>query len=480
MHKLRVGNKLSPYTDDITISRLAEAWFLSYNHHMNEILEPAKSIPVVEEVDLCVLGGSCTGVFAAIRAARLGLRVVIVEKTNCFGGTATNGLVNIWHSLFDTSGEQQIIAGLTQEVLERLKRRGAVVENGIVQRNFTLNTEELKIELDECIGEAGVIPRLHTLYVSPFLDDGRLTAIIIEDKNGRGAIRARYFIDATGDGDLCAHLGIPYSSLPQKQPPTTCAKILGLDHIDGVAESLRAHGDDYGLPEGFAWWCSIPGYPNYRMHAASRVFGVDCSDARALTSAEIEGRRQIRAMLDIIRHHLQPVTPIALASLSSSIGIRETRHIDCHYELTEADVLNGRSFPDTIAYSSYPVDIHLDDAPGVLFRYFDGRECYSRIDFPQEWSRWRPETLTNPTFAQIPYRCLLPKGPYENLLVAGRAIDADRGAFASIRVMVNANQTGEAAGVAVALALRDNVPLPHLDPATLRATLAAGGSISNQ
>lgn len=444
---------------------------------MNYILEPAKNIPVVEEVDLCVLGGSCTGVFAAIRAARLGLRVVIIEKTNCFGGVATNGLVNIWHTLFDAANEKQIIAGLTLEVIKRLKKREAVIELSTIKRDFSLNTEELKIELDEMIRESGVLPRLHTLYTSPFLEDGQLSAIIIEDKNGRGAIRARYFIDATGDGDLCAHLGIPYSSLPKKQPPTTSAKILGLDRVTGVNEAMSVHGEEFELPEGYPWYCRIPGYPNFNFHAASRVSGVDCSEANALTRAEIEGRRQIRAMLDIVRKYLQPATPVTLASLSSYIGIRETRHIDCRYELTEEDVLSGREFADAIAYSSYPVDMHLDDAPGVLFRYFDGRECYSRIDLPTENNRWRPETLTNPTFAQIPYRCLLPNGSYNNLLVAGRAIDADRGAFASIRVMVNANQTGEAAGVAAALAHRENIPLPNLDPATLRTTMIAGGSI---
>ncbi len=87
-----------------------------------KIIEPSKEIPVAEEADICILGGSCTGVFAAVRAARLGAKVVIIEKQNCFGGVATSGLVNVWHSLYDTSFKTQVIAGLTLEVVERLKK----------------------------------------------------------------------------------------------------------------------------------------------------------------------------------------------------------------------------------------------------------------------------------------------------------------------------------------------------------------------
>ena len=86
------------------------------------IIEPERKIPVITEADLCVVGGSCTGVFAAVRAARLGLKVVLIEKQNSLGGTAVSGLVNIWHSLHDIDGNNQIIAGLTHEVIERLKK----------------------------------------------------------------------------------------------------------------------------------------------------------------------------------------------------------------------------------------------------------------------------------------------------------------------------------------------------------------------
>jgi flavin-dependent dehydrogenase len=131
---------------------------------MATLHEPARDIPVIHEADVCVLGGSCTGLFAAVRAARLGARVAIVEKDNCFGGIATTALVNVWHSLWDTEGKRQIIAGLTGEVVDRLDRRGALWRNKITNPSigFTFNSEELKIELDELAREAGLKIYVHT------------------------------------------------------------------------------------------------------------------------------------------------------------------------------------------------------------------------------------------------------------------------------------------------------------------------------
>src|SRR5690606_10082071 len=135
------------------------------------------------------------------------------EKQGSFGGVATVAKVNTWHSLRNTDFSKQIIAGLTQETLERLAKRGAVVDSGRnpedkkiyrTQEIKTFNAEELKIELDEMVLEAGVKPYLHTLFSEPCLDkSGKLVGVIVDGKSGRGVIRAKYFVDATGDGDLC-------------------------------------------------------------------------------------------------------------------------------------------------------------------------------------------------------------------------------------------------------------------------------------
>ena len=211
-------------------------------------------LPVFDEVDICVLGGSCTGVFAAVRAARLGASVALVEQQGCFGGVATSSLVNIWHSLYDTVYERKIIGGLTDEVIARLKSRNAVTSS---DRNesvgYTFNSQELKIDLDELVIESGLHPYLHTLFSEPYLEGGRLTGVIVDSKSGRGIIKAHQFIDATGDGDLCVRLGVPSYTHSFIQPPTTCAHFAGFNAGE-VGRLIKEHGDEFDLKPGFIWW----------------------------------------------------------------------------------------------------------------------------------------------------------------------------------------------------------------------------------
>ncbi len=445
---------------------------------MKTITETTRTVPVIHEADVCVLGGSCTGLFAAVRAARLGARVVIVEKDNCFGGIATTAMVNVWHSLWDTVGQHQIIGGLTEEVIDRLDRRGAVTrwEKTNPNYGFTFNSEELKIELDELAVAAGLKIYFHTIFTAPHLDDqGRLDAVIVENKSGRGAIRARAFIDATGDGDLAARLGLETYFANHLQPATACARFSNWHTLNGAGygKLLREHGPTFNLPQGFAWGVSVPGSETYLM-AATRIYGINPADADDLTRGEIEGRRQVRVIQDIMRQHV-PGSRLALEALPSRLGLRESRHIRAAYQLTGDDVLHGAQFPDAIAQGSYRVDIHHQDKPGITLRYLDGTETYNVPGLPKVTTRWRPETATNPTFYQVPYRCLLPRGGPDNLIVAGRMIDLDPVAHAAVRVMVNLNQTGEAAGVAAVLALQNNQPFRDVAVSRLQSTLAEGG-----
>lgn len=443
----------------------------------NTVYEAARHVPVVGEYDLCVLGGSCTGVFAAVRAARLGLSVALVEQMGCFGGVATSSLVNVWHSPFDTEFKQRIIGGLTVEVMERLAQRNAVtVRENCPHWHWAFNSAQLQIELDTLVCEHGITPWLHTSFVSAVVEDGELRAVIVENKSGRSALRARFFIDATGDGDLCHRLGLESHRQEHRQPSTTCAIFDNWRDYDQLdwQQLIRRHGSEYGLPDGFCWGVTVPGTDAY-MLAGTRVYQ-DCSDAAALTQASIEGRRQVRAIGDLLRKYA-PEPPAELIALPARIGVRETRHIRCLHRLTADEVLYGVSFADTIANGSYRVDVHHDDKPGLTFRYLDGREVYIRPGYPAEQGHWREPLQSDPLFYQIPYRCLVPAGAYGNLLAAGRFIDADEQAHGAIRVMVTMNQTGEAAGVAAALALRSGRRAAAIDTDELRAMLVAGGSV---
>ena len=451
---------------------------------MNQVSEPSRLTPVADDVDLCVVGGGCTGVFAAVAAARLGASVALIENHGFFGGVATAGLVNIWHTLLDTAFERPIIAGLTVEVIERLKRRQAVWETEpSADRNFVLNTPELALELDRLVREANVRPFLHARFVAAAMEGQRVSAAIIEDKTGRRAIRARYFIDATGDGDLIARAGLPFTQRGDLQPPTTCFLLHGLDGIQKANPGFSLYHELFNprhqkdIPVGFLWSAPVTGLPGAEMIAGTRVPGADCSDADQLTAAEIEGRRQVGAFLDILRAY-PGGEGVALLALPACIGIRETRHASCLHTLTEEEVLTGRRFDDAIANGTYRVDVHHSDRPGLTFRFLDGTEIYAVPGRPREKGRWRPPLATgeDPRFYQIPYRCLVQRGT-SNVLVAGRLIDADRGAYGAIRVMVNCNQTGEAAGTAAALAMHHDLSVADVPAEELRETMKRQGAI---
>ena len=448
------------------------------------LVEKERKIPVLASVDVCVLGGGTTGVMAAIRAARMGASVLIVEQQGNFGGNGTSGMVCAWHTLLDFDFDQKIISGLSEEFLKRLDKRHAlrVVPHdrpsykSRMERisTYIFNPQELKIECDEMLKEAGVVCCLHTMFCAPWAEDGELKAVLVESKNGRQAVRADFFIDATGDGDLAYRLDIPFREREGKQPSTTGAVVTGYEEIENPRQVLLEHLEEYGLPI-LGWDTTYVNSPKVSHLLKSNVFESPLP-MEGLTRGEIEGRRQVRAMQEILNKYGNTGEDVVLLGLSSSLGIREGRSMRGLYTLTGDDVCNGRKFPDAIANCSYPIDIHHADKPGCTFWYLNGMSEYERDGYPHEISWWKEKSDDYPRYYQIPYRSIVPR-EYKNLLVCGRAMDADVRAFGAIRVMINLNQTGEAAGVAAALCVSGKTENDGLDTDLLREKLAEGGSI---
>lgn len=442
------------------------------------IQEPPREVPVCEQVDVCVVGGGVTGVFAAVRAARLGATVALVEVSNCFGGSATLSMVNDWHRIHDIHGGEQIIAGLTTEVVDRLAARDSV-EFDVNDRTWArYNTEEMKLELDRLILEHPLVtPLLHTRYVAPVMDGSRLAAVCVENASGRSAIAAHVFIDATGNGDLACHAGVPFSTSENPMPGTTCAKVDGLPPRDvfNLTSAIREHREEFGIREDYGWYGAIPGSDHVTLHFDLHVFDLDPTDARSLTLAEIRGRQQVRAVMDLARTYAPEGTRISLVDLPARVGIRESRHFSCLHHLTADDLLAGTRFDDAVANGTYPLDLHDGSTGSTHLKYLDGTEVRSSFAAARVTGRWRDEDTPSPPFYQIPYRSMIP-ARVDNLIIAGRAIDADAWAHGAIRVMVNCNQTGEAAGVAAVLAARERRSVRDVDPAALRDALGTGGS----
>ena len=178
------------------------------NHRIIDL--PARSVPVCHEADICVIGGSCTGVFAAVRAAEAGMSVALVENEGFFGGTAVGGYVPIWHSLYDTTGERKIISGLTDKIQSQLVARGEAVLKGRDNpgAGACLNVQALSLALDELVtSHPAIRPFLHARVVAAEKGgDGRILRAVIEDKDGRRAIAAKVRANFESAGAKVRHM----------------------------------------------------------------------------------------------------------------------------------------------------------------------------------------------------------------------------------------------------------------------------------
>ena len=403
--------------------------------------------------DVVVAGGGCTGVFAAVRAARKGLKVAIIEKSNCFGGVATNGLVNIWHSLYDIYWKEQIIGGLTDEVAQSLLKSGYGTLKNTEYCNLIFDPNALKRILDELVTGSNIKIFFHTFYHSLIVEEHSIQGILVGNKDGIGIIHAAFFIDATGDGDLCRDVKLDSFVDSAIQPPTPCC-FLNKQIRSDLGELIALHGKEFGLDDDWGWSGSIPGLRDISFRADFHIFNKMCNRADDLTAAEIEGRRKIYALCELLKKYDDP--DHAIVALSSQIGIRETVHYKTRFKATELDLLLGKSYEDTVMRGTYRVDIHHQQDNGITFKYLDGRKetLYGKSNEAHN-SNWMDELgiKQEPApYYQIPFRILIQE-KISNLIPVGRMINADRGAFGALRVMVNLNQLGEAAGIGAYLAI---------------------------
>lgn len=441
------------------------------------VFEKAREIPIVWEGDLCVLGGSCTGLFAAVRAARLGCRVCVVERGAYFGGTATAGLVNIWHSLWDFDFREQIIAGLTEEVLRDLERKGQCVTSKSRSSANRFNPIALIRSLDELALREKVKPFFHTFYAGAEACGGRVNHVYVQNKDGRGAIKAAFYIDATGDGDLLRDLGVERRVHPRPQPPTETFLLKGTTSPAVIGWAVREHGAEFGLDDDWGWFGEVPGLEGVSFRADNHVFGFDLSKAEELTAAELEGRRRAFALEALLKKYVSP--ELAIVNLAASIGIRETAHYATRFQATKESLLLGERYPDAILQGTYCVDVHHAEDNGITFLQLNGESrTHTGKDTKVVCGNWRHEMGLGDDYArfyQIPFRTLVTED-WGNVLPAGRMLNADEVAYGALRVMVNTNQTGEAAGAAAALCLRGALDVRELSGSLVREELRKGGS----
>jgi len=424
-----------------------------------------KKIPVKYNIDVFVAGGGPAGASAAIMAARQGKKVYLAEAHTCCGGMGTAGLVPVFMTF--TDGVNFLAGGIGKEILERLRKAGGTYP----KENKTIKAEVLKRLYEEMLTEAGVHFTYYTKVVDAIVKKGVVSEVICDGKSGLFAVKAKVFIDGTGDGDLGVFAGAKYEKGDDKglmMAGTLCSLWAGIDWDkfakSGLAQASgleKAFKDgvftvkDRHLP-GIIRVGSIMGGGNI-----GHTFGVDGTNERSLTEAYLRGRKYMSEYEKYYKKYLKGYENMELAATGSLMGIRETRRITGDYILSVEDFKKCAVFNDEIGRYSYRVDIHSSTPDKKSFLKFEKEFTSLFLEKGESYG--------------IPYRILVPLR-LKNVLVAGRCVSTDRYMQSSIRVMPGCYITGQAAGMAAAIMVEEKKDSRSIDIRKLQKRLKKAGA----
>ena len=444
-----------------------------------------REIPVEDQYDIVVAGGGPAGSAAAISAARLGAKVLLAEALGCLGGTGTSGLLTGLAPM--ANGEQALVGGIQREIIEILWRRGYVPfltdpECWRKKNSWSMyDGEGLKLLLDELTAKAGVEVRFFTRMIDVDSDPQtkEIKGVILSNIDGYRYIKAKAFIDGTGDADLAALSGAPYweagRDTPYIMPPTLCAVISGVDpdkvRFSGYGPAGQQERVEQAIADGFFSQPDrhVPGLfmnvNNTAMMNAGHVFSMNSCNNRSLSDGMMKGRLLTREYLDFYRKYMG-ILDAQLVSTAAMMGIRESRRIQGEYVIDYEDYKARREFPDQIGIYAYPVDIHVYDCtPEQYKRYYEEFTKIDRYGLGEYYG--------------IPYGVLVPKG-WKNLWVAGRCVSSDIKVQGSLRCMPACAMMGEAAGAAAVQSIKTGKAAGELDTGMLVETLRKQGAILPQ
>jgi ribulose 1,5-bisphosphate synthetase/thiazole synthase len=411
---------------------------------MDWIIEPERKIPVTSEVDVLVCGGGFAGVAAAVCAARMGVKVLLVERYGFLGGLVTGGLVITTPPLDN---------GINREIGERLRAKGVYAPlqkpgaEMIALKMHAIDPEVVKYELVQMLGEQQVQLLLHTLIVGSIVEEGTVKGVLIENKAGRQAIRAKMVVDCSGDADVAAFARAPFRVV--KKPITMMFNMAGVD-VDKalsrvgnwsnlknvVTDAVRRGALAFDLGTTLEW--GTPGvhaecliHPGEINVWSGNLRGRDVLDPRQLTEAELITRDHVMRLTAFLQTHVKGFERSWIEITSPILGVRGTRQLVGASSPNMQEVRNTK-FTDTVAKP------YADDT------------------------------------IRLPLGSLLPQG-VDNLLVAGRCISADEEAMGQLRLIPVCLATGQAAGIAAALAVNARSTPGKLDVSVVQEALAKQG-----
>ncbi len=405
-----------------------------------QYFEPGRLVGLNVKYDVVVCGGGPAGIGAALGAARMGMKTIILEAGGCLGGTWTRGQLS-W--IFDFKKK-----GICPEIISRLDARHA--RHGGNDKDFVYEPEAMKIILEDLIAEAGVDVRYFTTCCAAYKDGAKMSVLVSESKSGREAWAAKIFIDCTGDGDVCARAGAEFdigTDGDRIVQPCSFNAIVSVEDVEKLGDRITAYKKDSLAGHVEATQLNLRDLraagiePSYNMptlfHLGGNIllmmfnheYGVHCDSADEITRATIRARREVFKMADALSKSNSQWRNMRIIATSEHIGIREGRRVCGLYEVTTADLLSGARHSDAVTRATFGVDLHAHTEEinrSKTITHLDGFKPYD-----------------------IPLRALVCRD-VDCLMMAGRCISGDRIAHGSYRVTGNAVDMGYSAGCAAA------------------------------
>ncbi len=431
------------------------------------IIEDANKIDIYRETEVLVVGGGPAGIGAALASARNGVKTILLERFGYLGGLATGGFVLCIMPMSDGTNEQQI-AGICQEIIDRLDDAGGavhprkedlgsndkklldywrrypftVIGNRIVL-SAQVDPEILKCILNDMMEEAGVELLLHSLGCRAIVVGNRIKGVFFESKSGRQAILAKMVIDTTGDGDIYSSAGAAFGGMPKSdQRAAKLSFTFRFCRIDSkrfhefketekkrFSELMRECTEKGGFTHAIS--CT----PDDVMWFNNQLSGFDGLEVKDLTHVEISGRKRMRITYEFFKKYVPGFENCYLMDTATQTGVRCTRRLTGEYTVTMEDIESGAVHEDTIL-----------EAPSFL------------------------ATVTEKPHIHVPYRCLVPE-KIDNLFAAGRCVSADEMAINTLSPIQFCIGTGQAAGTAAALAVKEGIPPRKINYSKLQECL---------